>query len=100
MSITFAIEAQTDAEAQALAVEDAPSLNVHNGGGYRLLRALGIEPDCWGTIDAAELLDRIDHGPRVEVGEWRDTYYVTEHLPILRNIAAAAARVGRPVVWA
>jgi hypothetical protein len=100
MSITFAIEARTDDEAQALAVEDAPSLNVHHGGGYRLLRTLGIEPDCCGTIDAAELLARIDNGPRHPVADCRETYYVTERLPLLRNIAVAAERVGRRVVWA
>ena len=64
MSITFAIEAHTVAELDALACEHAPTLNVHNTGGYTLLAALGIEPDYCGSIDAAELLERIDRGPQ------------------------------------
>ena len=99
MSITFAIEARTAEEAQALAVEDAPTMNVHNAGACLVFTALGLDLACSGTIDAAELLDRIDHGPRHPAGDWRETRYVTERLPRLREIAAAALRLGRQVGW-
>jgi meromycolic acid enoyl-[acyl-carrier-protein] reductase len=63
MSITFCVEAHSEAEDDALASENAPTLNVHNTGGWTLLAVLGIEPDHYGTIDAADLLARIDAGP-------------------------------------
>ena len=93
MSITFCIEAHNEAEDTALISEHAPELNVHIAGGSRLLAALGIEPDHDGTIDAGDLLTRLDARSVSTDG------YVTERLPRLREIATAAQRLGRQVVW-
>ena len=59
MSITFCVEAHSEAEDDALSSENAPILNVHNTGGYTLLATLGIDLDHYGTIDAADLHARI-----------------------------------------
>ena len=99
MSITFCIESRSPADDEALHSEHAPELNVHNAGGWALLTALGIEPDHYGTIAAADLLTRINTagtGPDV----WPlDADYITTRLPLLRDIAVAADRLGRQVVW-
>jgi hypothetical protein len=58
MSITFCVEAHNEAEDDALPSEKAPTLTVHNTGGWTRLAVLGIEPDHYGTIDAADLLAR------------------------------------------
>src|SRR5687767_3635353 len=45
MSITFRVEAHNEADDEALASENAPTLNVHNTGGWTLLAVLGLELD-------------------------------------------------------
>src|SRR5215203_1717642 len=99
MSITFCVEAHNEAEDDALASENAPSLNVHNTGGWTLLAVLGIEPDHYGTIDAADLLARTDAAPVGPIPEHPGLDYVAARLPLLRDVAVAAARLGRQVVW-
>ncbi|MFV0308021.1 MAG: hypothetical protein ACK5OX_09805, partial [Desertimonas sp.] len=67
-------------------------LNLHHAGAFDLLRQIRIVPDHTGTIDADELIRRIDHthpyGP-----------YAIDRLPRLRRIAVAAQHLGRQVVW-
>ena len=92
MSITFCIEAHSPSEDEALHSEHAPELNVHIGGASRLLAALGVVPDHYGTIDANDLLARIAACPD-------SAKYVTERLTQLSEIAVAADRLGRRVVW-
>jgi hypothetical protein len=99
MSITFCVEAHSEAEDDALASENAPTLNVHNTGGWALLAVLGIEPDHYGTIDSAELLARIDAAPVGPIPEHPGLDYVVARLPRLRDVAVAAHRLGRQVVW-
>ena len=99
MSITFCIEARSPAEDDALRSEHAPELNVHNAGGWTLLAALGIEPDHYGTIDAADLLARIDTAATDPIAEHLDPTTSPTRLPMLRDVAVAADRLGRQVVW-
>ena len=99
MSITFCIAAHSPTEDEALHSEDAPELNVHNTGGWTLLAVLGIELDHYGTIDAADLLTRIDAGPVGPIPEHPGHDYVAARLPRLRQVAVAAQRLSRQVVW-
>ena len=99
MSITFCVEAHSEAEDDALASENVPTLNVHNTGGWTLLAVLGIEPDHYGTIDAADLLARIGAAPVGPIAEHPGLDYVLARLPLLRRVAVAAHRLGRRVVW-
>jgi hypothetical protein len=99
VSITFCIEALSPAEDEALHSEHAPELNVHNAGGWTLLAALGIEPDHYGTITPGDLLDRIDSATAAPIPENLSVDYVAARLPLLRDIATAAGRLGRQVVW-
>src|SRR3954468_4362244 len=99
MSITFCVEAHSDAEDNALASQHAPTLNVHNTGGWTLLAVLGIDLDHYGTIDAADLLARFDAAPAGPIPEQRGLDYVVTRLPRLREVAVAAHRPGRQVVW-
>ena len=98
MSITFCVEAHSEAEEDALASEHAPTLNLHNTGGCTLLAVLGIDLDRYGTIDAADLLARIDTGPVGPIPEHPGLDYVVARLPRLREVAVAAHRLGRQVV--
>ena len=99
MSITFCVEAHSEAEDNALASQHAPTLNVHNTGGWSLLAVLGIDLDHYGTIDAADLLARIDAAPVGPIPEHPGLDYVVTRLPRLRTVAVAAYRLGRQVVW-
>ena len=90
MSITFCIEAHSDTEDDALDSENAPTLNVHNNGGWLVLLSLGIEPNHYGEIDAADLLARIDAIP---------DGFINDRLARLREVAVAAHRLHRLVVW-
>ena len=99
MSITFCIEAHSPSEDEALRSEDAPELNVHNTGGWTLLAVLGIDLDHCGTIDAADLLARIDAAPVGPVPEHLGLDYVVARLPRLRDVAVGGQRLGRQVVW-
>lgn len=94
MSITFCIESHNTPEDRALRSEGAPELNVHNTGGLNLLAVVGLEPDHYGEIDAANLIARIDRAAPVV-----SDHYVAARLPILRTVALAAHRLGRKVVW-
>jgi hypothetical protein len=99
MTITFCIQSHNPADDQALRSEDAPELNVHNAGGWTLLAALGIEPDHYGTLDAGDLLDRITAATAAPVPAHLNADYITARLPLLHDIAIAAARLNRQVVW-
>src|SRR3954447_23359480 len=99
MSITFCVEAHSEADDDALASEHAPTLNVHNTGGWTLLAVLGIELDHYGTIAAADLLARIDVATGRPIPDHPGLDYVVARLPLLRTLAGAAHRLGRQVVW-
>ena len=109
MSITFCIESHSEAEDEALESEDAPTLNVHNTGGWTLLAALGITPNHYGEIDAADLLARIDAARErdsvqppscgFEPSHTERTDYLTRNIDRLRDVAVAAGNLGRQVVW-
>lgn len=93
MSITFCIESRSEREERALESEGAPVLNVHNAGGFILLDRLGYELDHYGTVDAADLIARIDAAAPVSDD------YLAARLPRLRAVAVAARNLDRLVVW-
>lgn len=57
MSMTFTIARRMDDGAWWHGDHDA-AFNVHNAGGYAILRTIGIEPDYCGTADAADVVAR------------------------------------------
>ena len=109
MSITFCIEAHSPTEDEALRSEDAPELNVHNSGGFSLLATLGITPDHYGQIDAADLVARIDAAHERDSVRPPSCRFVPSHIERddyvarssarLRDVAVAAGNLGRQVVW-
>lgn len=95
------------------------TFNVHNAGGYALLRTVGIEPDYAGSVDAAECLNRcvawrateapargivepavtVGGGARmVEFGVNRE--YVAERVARLEELARVCVASGAWVGWA
>lgn len=94
MSITFCIESRSEREDRALESEGAPVLNVHNAGGFSLLDRLGYELDHYGTVDAADLIARIDAAAPTVTDD-----YLAARLPRLRAVAVAARNLDRLVVW-
>src|SRR5690349_10408579 len=109
MSITFCIEAHSPTEDEALRSEDAPELNVHNSGRFSLFAALGITPDQYGEIDAADLIARIDAARERDSvrpcscgfvpGHIERDDYLDRNTARLRDVAVAANALGRQVVW-
>ena len=91
MSITFCVEAHSKPRTTHSPPRTRPTLNVHNTGGWLVLLSLGINPDHYGEIDAADLLARIDAIP--------DEGSINDRLARLRDVAVAAHRLDRQVVW-
>jgi hypothetical protein len=92
MSVTFHIDNHSRAEAHALEIEDAATLNVNNANAGHLQALLGLPPEPCGEINPTELLDRITAGDAVRPD-------VARRLQALAEVATAAARVGRDVAW-
>jgi hypothetical protein len=93
MSVTFHIDNHSGAEAHALEVEGAPTLNVTNANAGHLQALLGLPPEPCGEINPTDLLDRIAAaGDAVRPD-------VARRLQALAEVATAAARIGRDVAW-
>ena len=99
MSITFCIEAHSDDRGRRARRENAPTLNVHNTGGWTLLAALGIDPDHYGDDRRRRPARPHRRRPVGPIPEHPGLDYVVARLPRLRDVAVAAHRLGRQVVW-
>ena len=107
MSMTFTIARRMDDGAWWHGHHDA-AFNVHNSGGCAILRAIGLEADCCGSHDAADVVARCvtyraTHAdapavrPMVRVGV--DDDYVAERVVQLEELARIAAAEGAAVGW-
>lgn len=76
---------------------DAPQMNVSNMNAFSVLRDLGIDAEYSGTIDAADLLNRLQSTTMVDCPEY--AYWGASYADRLISIARRAIYENEKVTW-